>query len=314
MKIAIDTCAITNGDIDFSKFNSLGEIIFFENLQRQELLELVSDADALIINKIVIDEELLAKSKKLKYVGTFATGYNIIDIDACNRHGVVVCNVPDYSTYAVAQHTFALLLNLYNKIYEYSPSVNRGDWVKSETFCYFPWETHELYKKTFGIYGYGNIGKATAKIAQAFGCEVIVCSRTKKADCPFEQVDFDTLLSRSDILSLHCPLTSKTERIINAQTLKKMKSTAVLINTARGGLVDEEALANALNSGELYGACLDTVAVEPMLKDNRLLNARNCIITPHMAWVAHDTRSRLVGIAFENLKCFLSGNPQNKVN
>lgn len=314
MKILINTSGLTNGDIDFSEFEKIGEVTYFEEVEREKLYSLAADCDALIVNKVVVDERLLNASKNLKYVGVFATGYNLIDLAACRARGITVCNVPDYSTHAVSQHAFALLLSLYGRINEYTSSVGAGDWVKSKTFCYFPWATAELYGKTFGVYGFGSIGKAAAKIAEAFGMKVIVHTRTVPQNCPYEVVSKEDIFRRSDVLSLHCPLTEATRGLVNAQTLKLMKSSAVIVNTARGGLIDEGALAAALNGGRLYGACLDTVAEEPMLADNPLLGAKNCLITPHVAWVAHETRVRLVGIAAENLKRFLSGKPQNVVN
>lgn len=314
MKIAVNTSALTKGDLNFSELEKLGEIKYFGELPREELYKLASDCGAIIVNKVEIDEEFLNRCPQIKYVGTFATGYNVVDIKACRARGVTVCNVPDYSTHAVSQHVFALLLSFYGSVSEYTRSVADGDWIKSKTFTYFPFDTHELYGKTFGIFGYGNIGKAAAKIAEAFGAKVIVSTRTRPGDCPYELVSFDELLKRSDILSLHCPLTEATAKIINENSLDKMKSCAVLVNTARGGLVDENALANALNGGKIAGACLDTVAVEPMLADNPLRTAKNCIITPHIAWVATETRTRLLGIAVENLRAFLSGKPQNVVS
>lgn len=314
IKILINTSGLTNGDIDFSEFEKTGKVVYFEEAEREELFSLVADADALIVNKVTVDGRLLDCAKKLKYVGVFATGYNLIDLKACRERGITVCNVPDYSTHAVSQHAFALLLSLYGATAKYAQSVREGDWIKSRTFCYFPWETRELFGKTFGVYGYGSIGKATAKIADAFGMKVIIHTRTVPKDCPYEVVDGDEIFRRSDVLSLHCPLTDKTQKIVNARTLNLMKRSAVIVNTARGGLIDEGALAEALNEGRIYGACLDTVAEEPMLADNPLRTAKNCIITPHIAWVAHETRVRLVGIAAQNLKRFLEGNPQNVVN
>lgn len=314
MKILINTSGLTNGDIDFSDFEALGETVYIGETEGQELFAIAADCNALIVNKLAVDEELLSHCKELRYVGVFATGYNLIDLEACRAHGVTVCNVPDYSTNAVSQHVFALLLSLYGRISEYTASVSRGDWIKSKAFCYFPWETGELYGRTFGVYGYGSIGRATAKIAEAFGMRVIVHTRTLRADCPYEQVDGDEIFRRSDVLSLHCPLTAQTRQIVNARTLALMKKTAVLVNTARGGLIDEVALADALNGERLYGACLDTVAEEPMLSGNPLLGAKNCLITPHIAWAAHDTRVRLVGLAAQNLRCFIEGKPRNVVN
>lgn len=314
MKILINANAVTKGDIDFTEFEKCGEVTYFGELPRAELFSLVKDFEAIIVNKTEVDKELLGHCPKLKYVGLFATGYNSVDIAACRARGIIVCNVPDYSTRAVSQHAFALLLNLLGRINEYTSSVRRGDWIKSETFSYFPWDMAELNGKTFGIYGYGSIGKAAAKIAEAFGMRVIVCTRTKPEGCPYELVGKEEIFKESDVLSLHCPLNDGTRGLVNEKTLALMKPTAVLINTARGGLVDENALAYALNNGKIAGACADTVAVEPMLENNPLRTAKNCLITPHVAWTAPETRARMVAVAAENLKRFIAGNPQNKVN
>ena len=313
MKIAINTSGLGT-DADFSEFEKLGECVYFGEVERSELYRLAADCDAIIINKIVVDEELLAACPKLKYVGVFATGYNVVDTEACKRRKITVCNVPDYSTNAVAQHVFALLLNLLGKIDKYTASVAAGDWVKSKCFTYTPYPTYELYGKTFGIFGYGNIGKAVAKIADAFGAKVIICTRTTPKNCPYPVVSKEELFKMSDIISLHCPLTEVTANLINGHTLSLMKSSAVLVNTARGGLVDEVALAKALNEGRIAGACADTVSVEPMKADNPLLNAKNCYITPHIAWTAVETKIRLVKIASDNLRAFIEGKPQNIVN
>lgn len=314
MKIAVNTSALTLGDLDFSALEELGEVKYFGEISRAELKRLVSDCGALIVNKVIVDEELLAACPGLKYVGTFATGYNVVDVAACRARGITVCNVPDYSTHSVSQHVFALLLALYGRIREYSASVDGGDWIKSRTFTYFPWATHELYGKTFGIVGYGHIGRAVAKIAEAFGAEVKIYTRTPPANCPYECVSFEDILGASDILSLHCPLNAATEKLIDAAALQKMKKGAVLINTARGGLVDEAALKSALESGRLAGAGLDTLCEEPMSADCPLFGVKNCIITPHIGWVPQETRRRLLGIAVSNLKAFLNGKPQNVVS
>jgi len=315
LKIAINTSAISyNDDMDFSEFESLGEVKYFGELSREELFSLCADREALIVNKVEVDEALLSACPNLKYVGTFATGYNVVDIEACRRHGVTVCNAPNYSTHSVSQHVFALLLNFYGRISEYTSSVAAGDWIRSKTFCYFPYPTYELYGKTFGIFGYGNIGRSVAQIASAFGANVVVCTRTPPKDCPFKLVSFEELLKTSDILSLHCPLNEKTAKLIDKRALSLMKNTAVLINTARGGLVDEGALAEALNSGAIAGACLDTVAEEPMRADNPLYGAKNCLITPHVGWVPHETRARLLKIVAGNLRAYIEGNPINVVS
>lgn len=313
MKIAINTSGLGD-DTGYSEFEKLGEVVYFGEVERDELFRLVKDCNALIVNKVEVDEELLSACPKLKYVGVFATGYNVVDTAACKERGITVCNVPDYSTHPVSQHVFALLLNYLGAIDKYTASVAAGDWIKSETFTYFPYPTYELYGKTFGIYGYGNIGKAVAKIADAFGAKVVICTRTPPKDCPYPLISADELFKTSDIISLHCPLTEATANLINEQTLSIMKRSAVLINTARGGLVDEAALANALNGGRIAGACVDTVSIEPMKADNPLLKAKNCYITPHVAWTAKETRNRLVKIAAANVRSFIEGNPQNTVN
>lgn len=313
MKIAINTSGLGK-DIDLSEFEKMGEAIYFEEVEREELFRLASDCDALIINKVVVDEALLAACPKLKYVGIFATGYNVVDIEACKRRSITVCNVPDYSTRAVSQHVFALLLNMLGAIDKYTSSVAAGDWIRSRSFTYLLCPTYELLGKTFGIFGYGNIGKAVAKIADAFGAKVIICTRTPPVNCPYPVVSREELFKTSDIISLHCPLTDATAKLINNDTLSLMKKGAVLINTARGGLVDEAALADALNSGRLAGACVDTISVEPMRADNPLFKAKNCYITPHVAWTATETRIRLVEIAAANMRAWIEGKPQNVVN
>ena len=314
MKIAIDTAAFTDGELGFEEFEKLGETVRLNEPSREELFALCADCDAIIINKIIIDGEFLDRCPEIKYVGVFATGYNVVDTELCRSRNVTVCNVPDYSTHAVAQHVFALILSILGKIPQYAASVAAGDWVKSKTFCYFPFGTYEITGKTLGILGYGHIGRTVADIASAFGMNVIVCTRTRPDNCPYEVTDFRSMLEKSDIVSLHCPLTPETRTIMNEEAFSAMKDGAILINTARGGLVDEAALTEALNSGKLSGAGLDVVSEEPMRADNPLLHAKNCLITPHIAWVPLETRRRLLKTAAENLKCFLDGKPQNVVN
>lgn len=314
MKIAINTSGVDYGDMDFAEFEKLGETVYFKNVPREELFEIAKDCDAIIVNKVIIDEEFLEKCPKIKYVGVFATGYNVVDLAACRARGVTVCNAPDYSTHAVCQHVFGLLLNFYGRIGEYNASVAAGDWVKSDNFCYYLGTMREIYGKKFGVYGFGNIGKAVAKVAEAFGAEVFVCTRTIPKNCPYKVVGFEEMLEECDIISLHCPLTETTAKMINKRTLALMKPDAVLVNTARGGLVDEAALAEALDGGKLGGACLDVVDCEPMAADNPLLTAKNCLITPHVAWLARETRERLFGIVAGNLRAFIEGKPRNVVD
>lgn len=312
--VSVDMCTLSAGDIDFSPLEKLGEVTYYDTLTPGGLKKAAAGAEALLVNKAIVDAELVSDCPNLKFVGTYATGYNNVDLAACSQRGITVCNVPGYSTHAVAQHVFAMLLMLCGSVDKYSASVCKGDWKRAKTFSYMPWQTVEVYGKTFGVYGYGNIGRAVARIAEALGMNVIVCTRTPPKDCPYELVTADQIFARSDFLSLHCPLTEQTKGIVNARTLSLMKKEAILINTARGGLVDEAALAAALNSGALGGACLDVLASEPMKKDCPLFRAKHTVITPHIAWVPRETRQRLVNAVADNLKCFISGHPVNVVN
>ena len=312
--VSVDLCTVSAGDIDFSPLDELGEVLYYDVLTPGGLALAARDAEALLVNKAQVDEALLEACPKLKYVGTYATGYNNVDLAACTRRGITVCNVPGYSTSAVAQHAFALLLCLCGNIDKYSASVANGDWKRSKSFSYMPWQTRELSGLTFGVYGYGNIGRRAAQIASAFGMNVIVCTRTPPADCPYELVTREEIFARSDVLSLHCPLTEQTKGLVNAHTLSLMKRSAILINTARGGLVDEAALAAALNSERIAGAGLDVLAEEPMAKGCPLFKARHTVITPHIAWIPKETRTRLVQAVANNLKCFIQGHPINVVN
>ena len=314
MKIAIDYSSVTNGDLGFEEFEKLGECKYFGVIPRDELFALAADCDAIIVNKVPVDGALLDACPKIKYVGVFATGYNVIDIEACRKRGVTVCNVPNYSTNSVAQHVFALILSLYGKIPEYAASVAAGDWIKSKNFTYFSWGTFEVYGKTLGILGYGNIGKAVAKIASAFGMKVVISTRTKPQNCPYKVVSLEDMLRVSDIVTLHCPQTPATLKIINKDTISLMKDGAILINTARGGVIDEYAVREALDCGKLAGAGVDVLSAEPMSADNPLYGAKNCIITPHIAWVPQEARIRLLQVSAENLRKFIEGNPQNVVS
>ena len=311
--VSVDMCTLSAGDIDFSPLEKLGEVTYYDTLTPGGLKKAAAGAEALLVNKAIVDAELVSACPNLKFVGTYATGYNNVDLSVCSKRDITVCNVPGYSTHAVAQHVFAMLLMLCGSVDKYSASVCKGDWKRAKTFSYMPWQTVEVYGKTFGVYGYGNIGRAVARIAEALGMNVIVCTRTPPKDCPYELVTADQIFARSDFLSLHCPLTEQTNGIVNARTLSLMKKEAILINTARGGLVDEEALAAALNSGALGGACLDVLASEPMKKDCPLFRAKHTVITPHIAWVPRETRQRLVNAVADNLKCFISGHPVNVV-
>lgn len=308
----MDTVSYGN-DISFKDVEALGETIFSDAKTPDEVIKSCRGATAVLVNKTEMSEYVISRLPDLKYIGAFATGYNNIDLAACKKHGVTFCNAPDYSTSAVAQHTIGLLLSAAGALPQYIDSVKRGDWVKSTGFSYYAYPMHEVNGKTLGIFGFGNIGNRVAKIADALGMNVIFCNRSSKPNAPYEQVSADELFVRSDYVSLHCPLTKETEKTINERTLALMKSTAVLINTARGGLTDEFALAKALNEGKIAGACLDVLTKEPMDENNPLRNAKHCLITPHAAWLPQETRQALEVLVAENLKSFLDGRPKNVI-
>ncbi|WP_124100229.1 D-2-hydroxyacid dehydrogenase [Ruminococcus sp. Marseille-P6503] len=316
MKIVIlDSETVTRNDVSLEGITSLGKAEVYGYTPDGETAARIGDADAVICNKCLITDEVFEKCPNLKYVGLFATGYNNVDTESARRHGAVVCNVPSYSTNSVAQHTFAMILNYYNKIREYADSVDSGEWVNYKLFSYFGIPTYELAGKTIGIIGYGDIGRQAARIARAFDMKVVTFTRTpEKVTDGTESVTFEELLRISDVVTLHCPLTKDNERMINAESLKLMKSSAILVNTARGGLVDEYALAEALDNGTIAAACIDVLTLEPMKEDCPLRNAKNCTITPHVAWAPRETRERLLREVALNLKCWIEGKPRNKVN
>lgn len=317
MKIVIlEENAINNNDLSLDALKELGEVTSYGVTPHDKIVEYIGDAEVVLCNKANLSREILSQCKNLKYIGECATGYNNIDIVAAREMGITVTNAGQYSTMAVAGHVFAFIAEHFSKIHEYSESVKKGDWIKSESFVYYLSPTEELYGKTMGIIGFGSIGKAVAKIADAFGMKVIVSTRTVplKDAYPNEFVSREELFKNADIISLHCPLTDETKNIINKETLSMMKKNAFLINTSRGGTVVEKDLADALNEERIGGAAVDVVAVEPMLPDNPLFTAKNIIITPHIAWAPRQTRERLLSIVTENLKAYLAGNPTNKVN
>lgn len=316
MQITIlDGNALNPGDLSWAPVENLGSLTVFPRTAAKDadVIERIGSSDAVLLNKINITEEILSACPNLKYIGVQATGYNVIDLDACRKHGVTVTNVPSYSTSGVAQMVFAYISQFATNVSMHNDSVKNGDWVKCPDFCYWKAPLMELDGKTLGIYGYGSIGRRVAQIARAYGMKVIVCTRTPKPDIE-NQVDFSTLLNESDFVSLHAPLTDKTREVINRTTLPLMKKTAYLINTARGLLVNEKDLAEALDKGTIAGYAADVVSEEPMKADNPLLKAKNCIITPHIAWAAVETRQRLLDVVVENLKCWMQGNPQNVVS
>lgn len=315
MKIVLtDAQTVLDNLVDASALRELGEVVEYGLLKYEEVAEKIADADIVICNKTKLDSYTLRLAKNLKYIGLFATGYNNIDIDYCKEHNIAVCNAGSYSTNAVAQHTFALILEHYNNTAKYNQFVQDGKWKRSKTFSPFVYPLSELAGKTLGIVGLGSIGQAVAKIANAFEMNVIAYNRSPRKIENVKMVSLDELLSKSDIVSVHCPLNSESEHMFNRETFAKMKKGALFVNTARGGVMVEQDLFNALESEHLGGAAIDTLAVEPMEKDCILMNAKNCIITPHIAWAPLETRVRLMNIVVDNIKNFLNGTPTNKVN
>lgn len=315
MKIVLTDCkTITRGDIDLSVFEKFGQVEFYELTPPELLLERVKDADAILCNKTVISKEIMDGAKKLKYIGLFATGFNNIDVEYAAKKGITVCNAGSYSTKAVAQYVFACIMHFTNKITAYSDFVNDGGWKNSETFSPFVYPIYELAGRKIGIVGYGSIGKEVAKIANALSMEVLVYTRTKKEDASVKFVDLETLVKQSDFVTAHCPLNSQSEKMFNKELFDKFKDGAYFINAARGGVVDETALRDAIVSGKLAGGAVDVLTTEPMTEDCPLFNVENLVVTPHIAWAPVETRGRLLDIVCDNLTSFLNGNPKNKVN
>jgi glycerate dehydrogenase len=278
-------------------------------------MERAAGAEVLITNKTLITAENMADLPELKYIGVLATGYNVVDIDAAKARGIVVTNIPAYSTASVAQMVFAHILNITQRVGYYADENKQGRWTKNADFCYWDTQLVELQGKKMGIVGFGNIGQATARIAQAFGMEVCVYSSKPQFVLPsgIKKMDLDELFAECDVISLHCPLTPDTKEMVNADRLSKMKSNAILINTGRGPLINEQDLADALNEGRIAAAGLDVLSVEPSVEGNPLLTARNCFITPHIAWATLEARTRLMEIAVQNLKSYLNGQIINNV-
>lgn len=315
MKIVItDAQTITKGDISLDFLKKYGEVVIYPLTSKEEISERLKDADAVICNKTPLNRETLAGAEKLRYIGLFATGYNNIDIDYCNEKGITVCNAGSYSTNAVAQHTFALILEHFTQVGKYNDFVQQGGWKNSPTFSPFVFDINELWGKTIGIVGYGSIGKAVGRIAHAFGMNILAHSRNFKEVENGKFCSLDQLLQNSDIVTVHCPLNKDSEKMFTKETFNKMKKGAFFVNTSRGGVLCEEDLKGALESGQLSGAGIDVLETEPMKHDCCLLGVKNCVITPHIAWAHYETRIRLMEIVEHNLKSFINGTPTNKVN
>lgn len=318
MKIVVLEGYVVNpGDLSYDELKALGDVTIYDRTPKDKVIEYSKDADILLINKTILGKNELEQLPKLKYIGVMATGYNVVDIEAAKNLGITVTNIPNYSTKSVAQLTFAFILELCHHAQEHSEAVRSGAWSSSKDFCFWNYPLTELDGKTLGIVGFGSIGKKVADIAEVFGLNVIAYSRTRRDESNrknFRWVSLDELFKESDIISLHCPLFPETKGIINLDNLKKMKPSSFLINTGRGPLIIEEDLAYALNNGIIAGAGLDVLSKEPPLIDNPLLTAKNCIITPHIAWASKEARQRLLDISINNVKAFINGVAENVVS
>ena len=314
MKIVIlDGYSANPGDLSWQELEQLAEVTVYERTNPTETVARAADAEIVLTNKVVINKDVLVQLPKLKYIGVLATGYNVVDIEAAHERGIVVTNVPAYSTESVAQMVFAHLLTVTNRTEHYAIQNRNGRWTENPDFCYWDFPHMELAGKTFGVVGLGNIGQRVAQIALAFGMKVKAMTSKTTLPAGVEKVSLAELLAASDILSLHCPLTESTRHLINAETLRQMKPTAVLINTGRGPLIDDEAVAKALADGRLAAFCADVLTEEPPKADNPLLQQPNAFITPHIAWASKEARIRLLQVATNNVRAFIGGKPVNMV-
>ena len=314
MKIVIlDGFTANPGDLSWAELEALGQVTVYERTLPSETVARAAEADMVLTNKVVVSREVMDQLPHLKYIGVLATGYNVVDIEAAHQRGITVTNVPAYSTESVAQMVFAHLLTVTNRTEHYAQENRQGRWSRNADFCYWDFSHMELAGKTFGIVGLGNIGRRVAEIALAFGMKVKAVSSKTTLPAGIEKVSLEALLATADVLSLHCPLTDSTRHLINADTLAKMKSSAILINTGRGPLIDDQAVADALADGRLAAFCADVLTQEPPQADNPLLKQPNAFITPHIAWASKEARVRLIQVATNNVRAFLSGTPQNVV-
>lgn len=314
--VVLDGYTLNPGDLDWRELQQLGYCTIHDRTPDALIIERARDAEIILTNKTVLTRATIAALPKLRYIGVLATGFNVVDVAAAKERGVPVTNVPDYGTLSVAQFTFALLLELAHHVGHHAQTVRNGRWSRSEDFCYWDFPLVELCGLNFGVIGFGKIGRVAAKLADAFGMKVLVHNRSEPRDLPshYTALDLEELLRTSDVVSLHCPLTAENKQFINAARLALMRPTAFLLNTSRGPLLDEAAVAEALNTGRLAGAALDVLSVEPPQDGNPLFSAKNCIITPHIAWATRAARARLMETAVANVSAFLAGRPINVVN
>ena len=317
MRIVILDGYTTNpGDLCWDKLKELGECTIYDRTAPGEVLERAAGAEAILTNKVVINSETMAALPDLKYIGVMATGYNVVDINAARERGIIITNIPAYSTPSVGQMVFAHILNISQQVQRHSEEVHKGRWTNSKDFCFWDTPLMELRDKKIGLVGLGNTGYTTARVAIGFGMQVYALTSKSHFQLPPEikKMDLDQLFSECDIVSLHCPLTPETHELVNARRLAMMKPNAILINTGRGPLINEQDLADALNSGKIYAAGVDVLSTEPPRADNPLLTAKNCYITPHIAWATTEARERLMNMAISNLQAYIAGTPENVVN
>lgn len=317
MKIVVlDGYALNPGDLSWDGIRRFGEVVVYDRTATEEILSRAKDADVLFTNKTPIREDVISQLSQLKFIGVLATGYNIVDVGAATQKGVIVSNIPDYGSYSVAQLTMALLLELCHHVQRHSDTVRQGKWAASKDWCYWDYPLVELAGKSIGIIGFGNIGQKVADMASAFGMNIIGSSRRRSDQSHrknFTWMEIPELLAESDVVSIHCPLTRETKGLVNARSLTTMKRSAFLLNTSRGPIIEDADLAAALNDGIIAGAGIDVLSIEPPAADNPLFAAKNCIITPHIAWATTEARTRLMASAVENLRAFVNGAPINVV-
>ena len=314
--VVLDGYTTNPGDLCWDKLKELGECTIYDRTAPGEVLERAAGAEAILTNKVVINSETMTALPDLKYIGVMATGYNVVDINAARERGIIITNIPAYSTPSVGQMVFAHILNISQQVQRHSEEVHKGRWTNNKDFCFWDTPLMELREKKIGLVGLGNTGYTTARVAIGFGMQVYALTSKSHFQLPPEikKMDLDQLFSECDIISLHCPLTPETREMVNARRLAMMKPTAILINTGRGPLINEQDLADALNSGKIYAAGVDVLSSEPPRADNPLLTAKNCYITPHIAWASTEARERLMNIAISNLQAYISGTPENVVN
>lgn len=320
MKIVVLDGYIKNsGDLSWERFEKLGELRIYDRTPQEDtelIIGRIQDAEAVLISDVPLKREVFERCPSIRYVGVMSTGYNIVDLEAAGERGIPVCNIPTYGTDTVAQFTIALLLEICSRVGHHSDAVKQGRWGQQPDFCFWDYPLMELSGKTMGVVGFGRIGQRTAQIARALGMKILYQDHARRPELESEEcryADLDTLFGQSDVIALHCPLFPETERMINQAAIEKMKDGVILLNASRGQLVADEDLAEALNSGKVYAAGLDVVSSEPIRMDNPLLTAKNCIITPHIAWAAKESRARLLELAADNLEAFLKGAPVNVV-